>query len=119
MGTKTLLLSYKRNKFFPSLINTLLNHTYITLSLGIFLRFFLKPKSFKKSKQLYLLSMLFFKKLILTCKVSYIYVFVKAVPKYFLEFINNLLSSEINLFKNPFTNSATNITNNGVPTHRF
>jgi hypothetical protein len=40
--TKTLLLSYKRNKFFPSLINTTLNHTYVTLSLGIFFTFFFK-----------------------------------------------------------------------------
>jgi hypothetical protein len=48
--------------------------------------------------------------------------FVKAVPKYFLEFINNLLSFETSFFKNPFINlnSPINTSNDySSPTYRF
>ena len=89
---KSLLLNFKRFKFFPTLLNSKKNHTYITLSLGLFLSYFLKPKSFKKSKQLYILLITFFKKLLIHTQIRYLTLIVKFIPKYLTELITNLQS---------------------------
>merc|ERR1712226_1044706 len=81
----TLLLSFKRSKFFPTFSNDYKLHTYLTLSLGIFMKFFYKPKSFKKSKQLYILLMSFFKKLLVHAVVNSVTLVVKFIPKYLVE----------------------------------
>jgi hypothetical protein len=103
-GDKIILFSFKRHKFFPTLLLTgLKNHTYVTTSLGLFFSFFVKPKSFKKSKQLYLLLINFFKKLIIHLGLIEVLIYVKYVPKYFLELINLLFRNEIKTYTHPFT----------------
>lgn len=89
----TLSLNFKRNRFFPTLFNKTLNHTYASLSLGLFLPFFIKPKSFKKSKQLYLLLTQFFHKLLKCIRLTEITLLVKFIPKYLLELVSILLTS--------------------------
>jgi hypothetical protein len=86
------------------------NHTYVTTSLGLFFSFFLKPKSFKKSKQLYLLLINFFKKLIKHLGLIEVLVYVKYIPKYFLELINLLFRNEIKTYTHPFTKLPAVIT---------
>jgi hypothetical protein len=94
--TKTFIINYKRFRFFPTLTNSNYKHTYISLSLGLFKSFFLKPKSFKKSKQLYLLSAHFFRKLFIFTRLLTLKVVVKYVPKYLSEILNVLLQSVTN-----------------------
>ena len=89
--TKTFIINYKRFRFFPTLTNNNYKHTYVSSSLGLFKRFFLKPKSFKKSKQLYILSIHFFKKLFIFTQLSNLNILVKYIPKYLSEALNILL----------------------------
>jgi len=105
---KTIALNYKRNRFFPTLLNKALRHTYLSLSLGIFWSFFSKPKSFKKSKQLYLLLTHFFQKLIRHTLIPKLTLLVKFVPKYFTELITILLTngSVLENSSNPFTSQT-------------
>jgi hypothetical protein len=116
-SNKILLFSFKRNKFFPTLLTVISNHTYVTASLGLFFSFFLKPKSFKKSKQLYLLLINFFKKLIKHLGLFEVLVYVKYTPKYFSELVNLLFRNEIKTYTHPFTKlpltpiTTTNISN--------
>jgi hypothetical protein len=100
---KIFLLSFKRGMFFPTLLNSR-GHTYTTLSLGIFLKFFLKPRSFKKSKQLYILLSHFFRKILIFLNLKLISLFVKFIPKYFSEILNLLMRRNPNSYNHPFTN---------------
>merc|ERR1712170_58750 len=92
LQVNTLLLNFKRFRFFPTLLNYRNKHTYIPLSLGMFLGYFSKPKSFKKSKQLYILLSSFFKKLLIHTQIRYLTLIVKFIPKYLTELITNLQS---------------------------
>ena len=104
--SKTFLWSFKRNRFFPTLLNNL-GHTYTTLSLGSFLHFFLKPRSFRKSKQLYTLLINFFRKIILYVGITKLSISVKFVPKYFSELLSMFLRRSSNPYLHPFTNLTT------------
>jgi hypothetical protein len=108
LDSKTLLLSFKKGRFFPTLLSLHGRHTYITSSLGIFLPFFLKPKSFKKSKQLYTLLAHFFRKIILYTSIKSLNIHVNHVPKYFSEILNIILLKNLNLYKHPFTENSIN-----------
>jgi len=88
---KTFIINYKRSRFFPTLTNNNYKYTYVSLSLGLFKHFFSKPKSFKKSKQLYILSIHFFKKLFLFTQIHNLNILVKYIPKYLSEILNILL----------------------------
>ena len=121
---KNLLLNFKRYKFFPAIYNNH-GHTYTILSLGIFLYFFQKPKSFKKSKQLYLLLTQFLKKLIFYSGLVNYKIIVKHTPKYLKEMLNILLINRLNIHTNPFSstsnwvnsggNSVENVTKHQIP----
>ena len=104
---KILLLSFKKGRFFPTLLSTS-GHTYITSSLGLFLPFFLKPKSFKKSKQLYILLAHFFRKIIIYSGIKILNLHVNHVPKYFSEILNIILLKNSNFYKHPFTENIIN-----------
>jgi hypothetical protein len=103
---KVFLWSFKRNRFFPTLLSNL-GHTYTTLSLGSFLHFFLKPRSFRKSKQLYTLLINFFRKIILYVGISKLSISVKFVPKYFSELLSMFSRRNSNPYLHPFTNIIT------------
>ena len=107
--TKSLIMSFKRHKFFPTLISNAVQkgHTYSTLSLCFFLQFFHKPKSFKKSKQLYLLLINFFKKLFLYASINVVSLKIKFIPKYLIELLNILLSPVLKSHVKPFTNTLS------------
>ena len=105
---KVFLWSFKRGRFFPTLSNLLTGHTYITLSLGVFLQFFLKPKSFRKSKQLFILLIHFYRKLIKSLGIKMFSIFVKYTPRYFLELLDLLILNDPNFYKDPFSNLLIN-----------
>ena len=103
-----LILSFKRSKFFPNFISQS-GHTYCGLSLGSFLRFFIKPKSFKKSKSLYILLINFFRKVFFYSLTINLVLVVKFIPKYFSEIINILTTQNPLTDTNPFTSGQNNI----------
>lgn len=107
---KTLILNYKRSRYFPAFLDFLQNHTYINSSLGLFLVFFQKPKNFKKSKQLYLLLTFFFKKLLIYVGFTSLSLYIKHIPKYFIEIfkilnLTNYSSLNTEVSENPFLKS--------------
>lgn len=112
--SKLLLWSFKRNKFFPTLLS-LTGHTYTTLSLGTFFNFFLKPKSFKKSKQLYILLISFLRKLIIYSNITSIVLRVKFIPRFFPELINLFTNKSLTTYQNPFSQLIINEKPNQTP----
>lgn len=106
--------SFKRNKFFPTLLS-LTGHTYTTLSLGTFFNFFLKPKSFKKSKQLYILLISFLRKLIIYSNITSIVLRVKFIPRFFPELINLFTNKSLTTYQNPFSQLIINEKPNQTP----
>ena len=100
---KYLFLNFKRNRIFPSLSNSK-KKNYFNISLGMFSKFFNKPKGFLKNKQVYLLLTNFIKKVIVYTSIKHIILFIKKLPKYFNEIINNIELPSNSLYNNPFTN---------------
>jgi hypothetical protein len=76
------------------------------MSLGLFWSFFAKPKSFKKSKQLYLLLINFFRKLLLHTNLQKTVLLIKYVPKYLPELLNTLLQKKLSTHTNPFSSNS-------------
>jgi len=70
----------------------------------MFSKFFNKPKGFLKNKQVYLLLTNFIKKVIMYTSIKHIILFIKKLPKYFNEIINNIELPSNSLYNNPFTN---------------
>ena len=102
INNKILLLNFKRNRFFPSVLNSN-GLSYVTLSLGMFSKFFFKPKPFKKSKQVYLLLTGFLKKIIFYASLKNISLSIKKIPKYLNSIINQLTQPSINFYNHPFS----------------
>ena len=98
-----LQLNFKRDRFFPTLFDKKKKHTYITSSLGIFKKFFNKPKSFKKSKQLYLVLIHFFRKVIIFSNLYKLSLHVKFTPKFLTELINLFTQKNKNTYQHPFS----------------
>ena len=102
LKNKILLLNFKRNKFFPSILSSK-GISYITLSLGMFSKFFLKPKPFKVNKQVYLLLISFLRKVLIYTFIKNISLNIKKVPKYFNELIGHIVQPSVNFYTHPFS----------------
>jgi hypothetical protein len=64
----------------------------------------MKPRSFRKSKQLYNLLINFFRKLVLYVGVKKLSILVKFVPKYFSELLSMFVRKNVNSYYHPFSN---------------
>ena len=64
----------------------------------------MKPRSFRKSKQLYNLLINFFRKLVLYVGVKKLSILVKFVPKYFSELLSMFIRKNVNSYYHPFSN---------------
>ena len=102
ISNKILLLNYKRNRFFPSILN-INGLSYINLSLGMFSKFFFKPKPFKKSKQVYLLLISFLRKIVIYAFIKNLSLNIKKIPKYLNDIITHLTEPSINFYNHPFS----------------
>ena len=101
---RVLNLNFTRNRFFPSVRSFFKGNVYITLSLGLFSKFFLKPKCFTKSKTVYLTTAAFLRKVLLYCSLPHLYLFINKTPKYFNEILAKINEPAIPIYKNPFPN---------------
>jgi len=99
--SKILNLNFPRNRFFPN-FKTLQGETYTFLSLGMFSKFFVKNKSFFKTKQMYLILASFIRKILLFASIKFLYLLVTNIPTYLKEIMSTINNSVINHYKNPF-----------------
>jgi len=99
---KALSFNFSRNRFFPT-IRTLTGETYLFLSLGLFMKFFTKSKSFMKSKAMYLLLASFLRKVLMFSSFKILYLIVKKTPVYLKEMMSTLNDSVVSIYKNPFS----------------
>ena len=105
-GTNKILnLNFPRNRFFPN-FRTLKGETYTFLSLGMFSKFFLKNKSFFKTKQMYLILAGFLRKMLLFSSLKFLYLLITNIPTYLKEIMSSINNSVINHYKNPFNEST-------------
>ena len=104
-GTNKILnLNFPRNRFFPN-FRTIKGETYTFLSLGMFSKFFLKNKSFFKTKQMYLILASFLRKILLFSSLKFLYLIVTNIPTFLKEIMATINNSVINHYKNPFNES--------------
>lgn len=101
---KTLALNFKRNKFFPN-IRHLNGYNFVFASLGMFMKFFNKPKSFIKTKTMYLILASFLRKILIFSKFKNLILTISRIPVFLKEIINTINEPVINIYKNPFTES--------------
>ena len=100
-----LLLNFKRLRFFP-VLKTLYNHVFNTLSLGLLLKFFVKGKFFLKSKIMYLTLISFIRKILLFAEFKQLILIIKKQPKYFLDLLTMLTTTNICHYIHPFTTAV-------------
>ena len=104
---KTLALNFKRNRFFPTL-RTLKGELYIFLSLGMFIKFFNKSKSFLKSKAMYLILASFFRKILMFGSFKNLVLTISKTPVFLKEIMTTLNDPVISIYKNPFSEAEIN-----------
>jgi hypothetical protein len=99
---KTLSFNFSRNRFFPAL-RTLQGETYLSLSLGLFMKFFSKSKSFMKSKSMYLILASFLRKTLLFSSFTTLYFIISKTPVYLKEMMSTLNDPVVSIYRNPFS----------------
>ena len=104
---KTLALNFKRNRFFPTL-RTLKGESYIFLSLGMFIKFFNKSKSFLKSKSMYLILASFFRKILMFGSFRNLILTISKTPVFLKEIMATINDSVVAVYKNPFNDTEVN-----------
>jgi len=99
-----LYLNFRSNKLYVNLLGSS-SKNYLTLSVGLFLKFFKNKKSFKKNKIIKLLLMKFLRKIFLISGIKHVYIYVKKTPLFFQELCKTLTSQLITPFFNPLSKS--------------
>ena len=97
------LINYKRRNFFPNISS---NHgrVMVTTSLGLFSKMLNKGKSFIRSKMVYLITMSFFRKVLIYSSFRNLTLFIKNEPLYLNELLSTLFKPVVGFYKHPFNN---------------
>jgi hypothetical protein len=95
-----LIFSFTKSRLYINLQN-FLKKNYLFLSTGLFIRFFERKKSLKKSKTIKLLMAKFLRKLFLISCIRNTIVIVKKNPLFFLEMMNLFNTAVPYKFVNP------------------
>ena len=95
-----LILSFKKNKLYVNLQN-LNKKNYLSLSAGLFIKFFEKKKSLKKNKTIKLLMAKYIRKLFLVSKIKNVILMIKRIPVFINEIINFFNMPIAHKFINP------------------
>jgi len=106
-NNKVLSLNFTRNRFFP-VIRTLHGESYVTLSLGMFSKFFKKGKFFIKNKLVFLLVASFIRKILLFSSIKKLILFIKKTPLFFKEILSRINDSAPDIYDHPFTKEKVN-----------
>jgi hypothetical protein len=97
-----LFFNFKKNRFFINLLNCL-NKNYLSLSNGLFIKYFDFKKSLKKKKLLKLLLLKYLRKLFLILKINQFNLFIKSAGFFLNEFLTLLTQPSEKTFLNPLT----------------
>ena len=100
---KILMLNYKRSRFFPNIQD--MNKTYLSLSLGMFSKFFNKGKSFIKNKSNFLVIAGFLRKVLTYTSIKNLILIVKRNPLFLQEILSNINQPVISNYKHPFNDN--------------
>lgn len=95
-----LILSFKKNKLYVNLQN-LNKKNYLSLSAGLFIKFFEKKKSLKKNKTIKLLMAKYVRKLFLVSKIKNVILMIRRIPVFINEIINFFNTPIAHKFLNP------------------
>ena len=77
-----LFFNFKKNRFFINLLNCI-NKNYMSLSNGLFIKYFNFKKSLKKKKLLKLLLLKYLRKMFLILKITNLNLFIKSAGFFF------------------------------------
>jgi len=102
-----LYFTFTSNRLFINLLNVV-GKNYVSLSVGLFLKFFKNKKSFKKNKLIKLLLIKYVRKLLIITGIKNIYLSVQKKPLFFQELCKTLTTPLVNAFFNPLTSSYIN-----------
>lgn len=109
---------FKRSLFFINIYNSV-NQNYMSLSLGLFLKFFNKKKAFKKNKTLKLLTMRFLRKLFIALTFRNMYLRVRGIPVMLTKLLTTLNKPIIHSFTDPLSNILIDETSHEYRTTRL
>lgn len=95
-----LILSFKKKKLYINLQN-LKKKNYISISTGLFIKFFEKRKSIKKNKAIKLLMAKYLRKLFIISKITNLIMIIKKTPLFINELVNFFNLPIAHKFLNP------------------
>lgn len=102
-NTYHLILTFRNNKLFVNLLD-ILKRNYLSVSTGLFIKYFDKKKLYKKSKIIRTILIKFLRKLFLLIKFPRLILIVKKNPIFLLEFLNLFNQPIPYKFNEPLTN---------------
>lgn len=106
-----LILSFKKNKLYINLQNSQ-KKNFLSISSGLFIKFFEKKKSFKKNKTIKFLMAKYIRKIFLITKIKNTILILKRTPVFLMEIINLFNSPIAHKFINPIENKNIEESNN-------
>jgi hypothetical protein len=95
-----LILSFKKKKLYINLQNNN-KKNYLSISTGLFIKFFEKRKSIKKNKAIKLLMVKYLRKLFIVSKINTLILIIKKTPLFINELINFLNTPIAHKYINP------------------
>jgi len=113
-----LILSFKKNKLFINLKN-INKKNYISLSTGLFIKFFEKRKSLKKNKTIKLLMAKYIRKVLLISKIKNLILIIKKLPIFINEIVNFFNLPIAHKFINPVDNKIIEENENNFTQLKF
>lgn len=113
-----LILSFKKNKLFINITNSL-KKNFLSMSTGLFIKFFEKKKSFKKNKTIKLLMAKYIRKIFLISRIKNSILILKKNPIFLIEIINFFNSPIAHKFIDPIENKIIEETNDNFIWIRF
>lgn len=99
----SIILNFKKQRFFPHMYNILYKKTLFNSSLGIFSRNFSNKKSFLKSKASYMMSATFLRRMLIYLRLPHIILKVVKVPRFLKDIIFIMLSKSNALYTHPYS----------------
>jgi hypothetical protein len=113
-----LIMSFKKKKLYINLQN-IKKKNYISISTGLFIKFFEKRKSIKKNKAIKLLMAKYLRKLFIISKITNIVMLIKKTPLFINELVNFLNLPIAHKFLNPIDQKVIDESSNKKLTIKF
>ena len=103
-----LYLNFKKNRFFPYFYMNILKKTIFNNSLGIISKYFSIKKSFLKSKNSYIMSSSYLRRLLIYISPKRLNLNIRKTPKYLKDILTIITTNTNVLYQHPFHNTIIN-----------